>query len=480
VIVLVGASGAGKSTWAAERYRAVEIVASDDLRGIVGSGPADQGASGDAFAVLNQILAARTKRRLTTVVDATSLRRKLRMGYLAQARAARLPAVLVILDTEPAVCRARNAARERRVPAAVLDQQLRQVAQMVDQAPSEGWDAILHIRQGQPAPTPDPSPPTPSEAPSQQSRLRVMLLVSRFPSDVELTPWLTDLALAADQIGFDGIALMDHLIQIPQVGRAWETIPQPWVTLGLLAGQRTNLRLGSLVSPVTFHAPGVLAKTVATLDVLSGGRAFCGVGAGWWEREHQAFGLPFPSARDRLDQLETTVETMRALWAPGTKAYFGRRVSLPETTCYPRPVGRIPILVGGSGEQRTLRIAAELGDGCNVPADAATVPRKIQVLHRHCAAVGRDPREVEVTALDVPVIGRDRDDTAARVERLRGRSTAATFAARTHAGPVEAHVRRYTELADLGVGTVFVALPDLSGGEDLHRCSALVAATRAL
>ena len=100
-MVLVGASGAGKSTWAAERYRAVEIVASDDLRGIVGSGPADQGASGDAFALLNQILAARTKRRLTTVVDATGLQRKLRMGYLAQARSAQLPAVLVILDTDP-------------------------------------------------------------------------------------------------------------------------------------------------------------------------------------------------------------------------------------------------------------------------------------------------------------------------------------------------------------------------------------------
>ena len=160
MIVLVGASAAGKSTWAAERYRDVEIVASDDLRGIVGSGSADQGASGDAFALLNQILAARTKRRLTTVVDATSLQRKLRMGYLAQARSTQLPAVLVILDTDPSMCRARNAARDRRVPAAVLDQQLRQVAHVVEQAPSEGWDAILHVRQGGPSPTSDPVPPT--------------------------------------------------------------------------------------------------------------------------------------------------------------------------------------------------------------------------------------------------------------------------------------------------------------------------------
>jgi len=403
------------------------------------------------------------------------------MGYLAQARSAQLPAVLVILDTDPSTCRARNAARDRRVPAAVLDQQLRQVANVIEQAPSEGWDAILHVRQSVPAPTPVPVPPArPPEAGQPPARLRVMLQISRFPADVDLTRWLTDLAATADQIGFDGIALMDHLIQIPQVGRAWDPIPQPWVTLGLLAGLQTTLRLGSLVSPVTFHAPGVLAKTVATLDVLRGGRVFCGVGAGWWEREHHGFGLPLPPARERLDRLETTIQTMRALWAPGTKAYSGRRVSLPETTCYPRPVGRIPILVGGSGEHRTLKIAAELADGCNVPAETATVRQKIQVLHRHCAAAGRDPREVEVTVLDVPVVGRDRDDTANRVERLRGRSAAAPFAARTHAGPVEAHVRRYAELADLGVGTVFVALPDLTGSDDLHRCAALVAATRAL
>ena len=114
------------------------------------------------------------------------------------------------------------------------------------------------------------------------------------------------------------------------------------MTLGLLAGLDTRLRLGTLVTPVTFRPPGITAKTVATLDVISGGRAFCGVGAGWWEREHLAFGLPFPPAAERLDLLETAIETMRALWATGTKAYDGQRVVLPETTCYPRPVARRP------------------------------------------------------------------------------------------------------------------------------------------
>ena len=199
--------------------------------------------------------------------------------------------------------------------------------------------------------------------------------------------WLIDLARAADAYGFAGLALMDHLIQIPQVDRAWEPIPEPWVTLGLLAGLDTQLLLGTLVSPVTFRAPGIIAKTVATLDALSNGRAFCGLGAGWWLREHQAYGLDFPGAKERLDQLQVCIETLRALWAPGTKAYHGRYVHLPETTCYPRPVAAVPIIVGGSGERRTLRIVAEQADGANLPADA-----KLRARDRGTAPALRRPR----------------------------------------------------------------------------------------
>jgi alkanesulfonate monooxygenase SsuD/methylene tetrahydromethanopterin reductase-like flavin-dependent oxidoreductase (luciferase family) len=278
---------------------------------------------------------------------------------------------------------------------------------------------------------------------------------------------LRGIAVAADEAGFAGIALMDHLIQIPQVGTAWEPIPEAWVTLGLLAGLDTRLRLGTLVSPVTFRPAGVTAKTVATLDAITGGRAFCGVGAGWWEREHLAFGLPFPAPGERLDRLETAIETMRALWSAGTKRYDGQRVMLPETTCYPRPTGRVPVIVGGSGERRTLRIAARLGDGCNVSSDLDTLDAKRAVLERHCREVGRDPEEVAVTVLDLPVVGLDRDDVWDRVERLRGRTAAATYARRHHAGtPIEQRTR-YEVLAEHGVRTVFVALPDLTRPEDL-------------
>jgi alkanesulfonate monooxygenase SsuD/methylene tetrahydromethanopterin reductase-like flavin-dependent oxidoreductase (luciferase family) len=282
-------------------------------------------------------------------------------------------------------------------------------------------------------------------------------------------------ALAAEEAGFAGVALMDHLIQIPQVDRAWEPIPEPWVTLGMLAGLDTRLRLGTLVSPVTFRAPGITAKAAATLDVLSGGRAFCGVGAGWWEREHLAFGLGFPPATQRLAALEAAIETMRALWATGTKPYVGEQISLPETTCYPRPVSDIPIIIGGSGE-RTLRIAARKADACNVSSDATLLPHRVATVRRHCAEAGRDPADVAVTVLDVPVVGADREDAWSRVERLRGRTPAATYARRHHAGTAKEHAARYRELATLGVSTVFLALPDLRGEDDVLALEPLVAA----
>ena len=128
---------------------------------------------------------------------------------------------------------------------------------------------------------------------------------------------------------------------------------------------------------------------------------------------------------------------MRALWSKGTKAYDGERVSLPETTCYPRPVGDIPIVVGGNGERRTLRIAATLGDACNLPSAIDTLDRKIAVLHRFCDEVGRDRADVDITVLDIPIVGRDREAVATLVENLRGRTAAATFARTHHAGTVD-------------------------------------------
>jgi alkanesulfonate monooxygenase SsuD/methylene tetrahydromethanopterin reductase-like flavin-dependent oxidoreductase (luciferase family) len=303
----------------------------------------------------------------------------------------------------------------------------------------------------------------------------LVLQLSRFPWADDPFGWLRGMALAADAAGFSGLAVMDHLVQIPQVGRPWDPLPEPWVALGAVAGLGTGLRLGTLCTPVTFRAPGVTAKAAATLSALTGGRTFLGVGAGWWQREHAAYGLPFPAAADRLAALERAVVMMRALWAPGTRAVDRDGVVLPETTCYPRPAGPVQVVVGGSGD-RTLGVAARVGDACNLPSrDPDVLWAKVDVLRRQCAAVGRDPDDVAVTVLDLPVVGRDRQDVWARVERHRGRVPAATFAARTHAGTVAEHRDRHAALAARGVSTIFLSTPGLDSPEHVAELSALTA-----
>ncbi|MFC7494116.1 MULTISPECIES: LLM class flavin-dependent oxidoreductase [unclassified Nocardioides] len=463
--MLVGASGSGKSTWAAARFRRAEIVSSDDLRGVVGSGQHDLDASADAFDLLERIVAARLGRGLTTVVDTLGLDDARRTAWLAAARAAGMPAVAVLLDTAADTCRARNRGRDRPVPAQVITGQLRKAAAIGTALDLEGWD-VVHRETGRvpdDAPQRVPGHTTPSSDDRRSSQgLRFVLQVSRFPWGEDPAHWLSDVARAADDAGFAGLALMDHLIQVPQVGRAWDPIPEPWVTLGLLAGLDTRLELGTLVTPVTFRPAGIIAKAAATLDALSGGRAFVGLGAGWWAREHAAYDVPFPGPAERLDGLERAIETMRALWSSGTKEYAGDRVSLPETTSYPRPVHDIPIVVGGSGA-RTLRIGARMADAVNVRTD---------LVDRALAAV--EGTDTTVSVLDLPVVGRDRDDTWARVERLRGNTKASAYAQRTHAGTPAEQRERYGALADRGVDTVFLAVGDLDGPDDLERIAPLV------
>ncbi len=269
----------------------------------------------------------------------------------------------------------------------------------------------------------------------------------------------TAVARAAQQVGLEGIALMDHLIQIPQVGREWEDLPEPFVTLGLLAGAAPGLRLGTLVSPVSLRTAGLLAKTVATLDVLTGGRAFCGIGAGWWGREHAAYGLPFPPARRAAGPARGQHRGDAGAVATG----HGGVLRASGSSC-PRP----PATRGRSGRCRSSSAAAgrgcwaspaRLGDACNLPSDPAVLEPGIALVRAACEEAGRDPAEVAVTVLDVPVVGRDREHAAQLVERLRGRTAAAAYARAHHAGMAADHAERYRELAELGVSTVFVALP---------------------
>jgi F420-dependent oxidoreductase-like protein len=194
--------------------------------------------------------------------------------------------------------------------------------------------------------------------------------------------------------------VMDHFLQIPPVGRHWEDMLDSYTTLGFLAGRTESIRLGTMVTGVTYRNLAHLAKIVATLDVLSGGRAIAGIGAAWFEREHRAYGWRFPPRAERYAMLEDALELLPIMWGKGAPSYQGRTIEVAEAVCYPRPLQeRVPILVGGSGEQVTLRLVARHADACNLFGDPDTVRHKVEVLRAHCTREGRDPAEITVTNL---------------------------------------------------------------------------------
>jgi alkanesulfonate monooxygenase SsuD/methylene tetrahydromethanopterin reductase-like flavin-dependent oxidoreductase (luciferase family) len=234
-----------------------------------------------------------------------------------------------------------------------------------------------------------------------------------------------------------------------------------------------------LVTGVTYRNVGQLGKIIATLDVLSGGRAVCGLGLAWFEQEHRAYGWPFPATSDRYALLEDALQVLPMLWGPGHPAFAGRVLSLPDTTCYPRPLHQVPIVLGGGGERRTLRLAAQYADAANVMGDAPTVRRKRDVLRAHCAAVGRDPGQVELTHLSTTLVGADDGQLTELIERLRPRQQdPARYAAAVNAGTVEDHIGRFRQLAEAGVQEVMIRLPDLTDATPLERTAKIISAFR--
>jgi F420-dependent oxidoreductase-like protein len=463
LVVLVGPGAAGKSTWAAAHFAPAEIVSSDALRAVVGTGDDDLSASEDAFAVLDAIVRMRIGRRLTTVIDTLGLDPQRRAGWLALARSQQVPCVAVAFDTPAATCRARNRARRRSIPADVLSTQLKTWSATRDGLTGEGFDRVL-------APTPVrvvSAPFAGSTAAAARQRdepvgLRFGLHLGAFDAPggaPALRDWLREVAVGAEAAGFDAIYVMDHFRQIPQVGRAWDDFLESWTTLAYLAACTERVRLGTLVTGITYRNVAHLGKIVATLDVLSGGRAVCGLGLGWFAAEHTAYGWPFPPVQERYDLLEDALELLPLLWGPGSPAYRGRVLDVPEAVCYPRPLqSHVPVILGGGGERRTLRLAAQYADAANVMGDLTTVRRKAAVLTAHCAATGR---EVELTHLSTVLVGSSDADLAARVDaaRPRGRSPA-TYAASVNAGTVADHVGRFRELAEAGVSEVMVRVAD--------------------
>ena len=253
-----------------------------------------------------------------------------------------------------------------------------------------------------------------------------------------------EIAQRAERAGLASLWVMDHFFQIPIVGRPEMEMLEGWSALAYAAGRTTRIRLGTMVTGVTYRHPGILVKTATTLDVLSGGRAYLGIGAAWNEEEHRGLGVPFPPLAERFERLEETLQIALQMWSGDESPFVGKHYRLerplnsPQSVQKPHP----PILIGGQGEKKTLRLVARYADACNLFAfgDFGTLRQKLEVLRRHCEAVGRPYEQIEKTSLGHIGISRD------------GRAGSMTPAAA---------VEHFSALAELGIEHAIFSLPDV-------------------
>lgn len=255
----------------------------------------------------------------------------------------------------------------------------------------------------------------------------------------DLFEHVADLATTAEAAGYDSVWVMDHFFQLPPLGGPDEPMLEAYTLLGALAARTSRVQLGTLVTGVTYRNPGILAKIVTTLDVISRGRAILGIGGAWYEAEHQGLGVGYPSDRVRLDMLEEAVQVCRAMFTGDDVSFAGAHYRLDHARNLPRPVraGGPKIMIGGGGEKRTLRLVARYADQCNVTGDVGTLARKIAVLRRHCAEVGRDPAEVAVTWMTPLILTTSSQNTAEMREILTAAGSAEEIAGFTVGQPHE-------------------------------------------
>jgi F420-dependent oxidoreductase-like protein len=243
--------------------------------------------------------------------------------------------------------------------------------------------------------------------------------------DGDLFEHIARIAVAAEESGFDSVWVMDHFYQIGMVGPPNDPMLEAYTLLGAIAARTSRAKLGTMVTGVTYRNPALLAKMVTTLDIVSSGRAILGIGAAWNDQEHAGYGFSFPPVPERMDRLEEALQICRAMFTEETPSFDGRHYSIAEALNRPRPVqaGGPPILVGGSGERRTLRLVARYADACNLFGDLPTIRHKLEVLDEHCKAVGRDREEITRTRLGGLIVAETSADAqlaARRAAEQRG------------------------------------------------------------
>jgi F420-dependent oxidoreductase-like protein len=234
---------------------------------------------------------------------------------------------------------------------------------------------------------------------------------------------INSLVTKAESSGFDSFWVMDHFHQIQFVGKPEEPMLEGWTVISVLAGMTTKIKLGTLVTGIIYRYPSVLAKVAATLDVLSKGRLFMGIGAAWNEQESLAYGINYPSNQERMLRLEETIQIIRKMWTEEPSASFnGKYYQIRNAYCNPKPIQKPspPILVGGSGERKTLKIVAKYADACNLFGSIETVRKKLNILKEHCKSVGRDYDSILKTKLGAIVVDDSEEIAKSRVQQAFG------------------------------------------------------------
>jgi len=255
--------------------------------------------------------------------------------------------------------------------------------------------------------------------------MRIGLQIPYFKfNGADIATKLAEVAKIADEGGFYSMWVMDHFFQLEgMIGPADDPMLEGYSTLTYLAGLTKNVKLGTLVTGVIYRQPGFLVKAVTTLDVLSGGRAYFGVGAGWYEREAKALGFPFPSTKDRFEWLEETLKITHQMWSDNNGKFEGTHFNLEETINSPQVISQPhpPIMIGGTGEKKTLRFVAQYGDACNIFEGIGMdeIARKLDILKGHCEDVGRDNAEIEKTTLGTANVGEGGSTPAEIIEHCR-------------------------------------------------------------
>ncbi len=278
----------------------------------------------------------------------------------------------------------------------------------------------------------------------------------------ELFDTLVEIATTAERSGFSSVSLMDHLHQIPGVGPEENWMFEGSTMLAGIAARTSTVTLGLLVGSVTYRNPVLAAKITTTVDIISGGRAWHGLGAGWFEAEHQAYGFQFPPLKERFERLEEALQITRSMFTNERTTFSGTHFQAHGAYNNPKPIrGDIPILIGGSGERKTLRMVAQYADGCNLFGDAERAKHLLGVLEAHCERLGRDSAEITKTGMGVVCVATTHEAAEAKVQAMRDAGVPEQRLASVIAGDPDTIAERAQAMADVGIQGMTISLPDV-------------------